>query len=206
EGTAAKLEEVRAALFGPKPDLTAARPAWRRGMLAFSGLILAAAGGIGLWLVGSALPAAVRAAPTRTIAGAALFAVGVLGLSGIWMPELLESIGIREPGAITETLSGLRDAVRSWGTAVAAVAGIVGYVFVATPMFRAREGRLYGAFGLLVFAGVIAGAFLGVALSPELVLARFVWALLVTYLLMCALFESFTYPFVIMFSVPLAIV
>ncbi|RMH23619.1 MAG: efflux RND transporter permease subunit [Planctomycetota bacterium] len=33
-----------------------------------------------------------------------------------------------------------------------------------------------------------------------------VWALAVTYLLMCALFESFLYPIVVMFTVPLAIV
>jgi HAE1 family hydrophobic/amphiphilic exporter-1 len=37
-------------------------------------------------------------------------------------------------------------------------------------------------------------------------MARMIWALLVTYLLMAALFESFLYPFVIMFSVPLAVV
>jgi len=37
-------------------------------------------------------------------------------------------------------------------------------------------------------------------------LSRLVLALLVTYLLMCALFESFLYPFVILFSVPLAMV
>ncbi|MBC8875109.1 MAG: efflux RND transporter permease subunit [Planctomycetes bacterium] len=37
-------------------------------------------------------------------------------------------------------------------------------------------------------------------------LSRFVLALLITYLLMAALFESFVYPFVIMFSVPLATV
>ncbi len=37
-------------------------------------------------------------------------------------------------------------------------------------------------------------------------LSRFFLALLITYLLMAALFESFLYPFVIMFSVPLAMV
>jgi len=37
-------------------------------------------------------------------------------------------------------------------------------------------------------------------------LSRLFLALLVTYLLMAALFESFTYPFVILFSVPLAMV
>jgi HAE1 family hydrophobic/amphiphilic exporter-1 len=37
-------------------------------------------------------------------------------------------------------------------------------------------------------------------------MARMVWALIVTYLLMAALFESFVYPFVIMISVPLAVV
>jgi multidrug efflux pump subunit AcrB len=45
------------------------------------------------------------------------------------------------------------------------------------------------------------------AQSLESVLSsRFVLALIITYLLMAALFESFLYPFVIMFSVPLAAV
>jgi HAE1 family hydrophobic/amphiphilic exporter-1 len=38
----------------------------------------------------------------------------------------------------------------------------------------------------------------------NLVASRLFLALLITYLLMAALFESFTYPFVIMFAVPLA--
>ncbi|GAF69903.1 unnamed protein product, partial [marine sediment metagenome] len=48
------------------------------------------------------------------------------------------------------------------------------------------------------------------AANPDLTLmlfqSRAVLALLITYLLMAALFESFAYPFVIMFSVPLAAV
>ena len=48
------------------------------------------------------------------------------------------------------------------------------------------------------------------ALNPELTLGMFqsraILALLITYLLMAALFESFAYPLVIMFSVPLAAV
>lgn len=64
----------------------------------------------------------------------------------------------------------------------------------------------YGAFGAALLGLTLAGLFLGLALEPQLIMARFVWALLVTYLLMAALFESFLYPFVIMFSVPLAVV
>lgn len=65
---------------------------------------------------------------------------------------------------------------------------------------------LYGSAGALLLGTVLGGLAMGVASRPELGTARAVWALVVTYLLMCALFESFTYPFVIMFSVPLAVV
>ncbi|MEO0717137.1 MAG: efflux RND transporter permease subunit, partial [Planctomycetota bacterium] len=65
---------------------------------------------------------------------------------------------------------------------------------------------IYGAIGAALLAAVLAGLALGVTGQPELVLARFIWALAVTYLLMCALFESFLYPLVIMFTVPLAVV
>jgi hydrophobic/amphiphilic exporter-1 (mainly G- bacteria), HAE1 family len=70
-----------------------------------------------------------------------------------------------------------------------------------------RGGQvLYGAAGCVLLAGIIGGLAALVAARPELLEARFVWALLVTYLLMAALFESFIYPLVIMFTVPLAIV
>lgn len=65
---------------------------------------------------------------------------------------------------------------------------------------------VYGAVGLLLVGGIFLMLFGGLATSPELLTARFVWALAVVYLLMCALFESFLYPLVIMFTVPLAIV
>ncbi len=72
---------------------------------------------------------------------------------------------------------------------------------------RKRSGLMaYGVPGALLIAGVIGLLMLAVGEAPQLATARFIWALLVTYLLMCALFESFIYPFVIMFSVPLALV
>ncbi len=72
---------------------------------------------------------------------------------------------------------------------------------------RARASQfLYGAVGSVMFGLILGGAFLAIALQPQLLSARFVWALLVTFLLMAALFESFLYPLVIMFSVPLAVV
>lgn len=81
---------------------------------------------------------------------------------------------------------------------------------VPAAVCAARVGRglvtLYGAAGCLLCAAVLGALAAGLALSPHLLEARFVWALVVTYLLMAALFESFIYPFVIMFSVPLAIV
>ncbi|MGP1272115.1 MAG: efflux RND transporter permease subunit [Phycisphaerales bacterium] len=88
--------------------------------------------------------------------------------------------------------------------------GAIGILFAGFGFTRAiAAGRAsfgYGGMGALLLLSVIGGSLLLVAGSPELAMARFVWALLVTYLLMCALFESFMYPFVIMFTVPLAVV
>jgi len=84
----------------------------------------------------------------------------------------------------------------------------LGCIAGAACLFRIRRGAevIYGAIGCVLFAGII-GALAGlIASHPELLQARFVWALAVTYLLMAALFESFIYPLVIMFTVPLAVV
>lgn len=99
-----------------------------------------------------------------------------------------------------------------WGMG-AVLAGLIAAVTLAVcvgPIVRStREGNPkvgYGIVGALLMAlilGVMALTFAG---SPQLMTARMVWALMVTYLLMCALFESFLYPFVILFTVPLAIV
>lgn len=71
---------------------------------------------------------------------------------------------------------------------------------------RKRPWYIYGAVGLVLVGGIFLLLFGGLATAPQLLTARFVWALAVVYLLMCALFESFLYPLVIMFTVPLAIV
>ena len=127
EGSAAKLDEVRASLFGTKPDTTQPPSAWQNA-LRFVAYIL-------------------------TVAG---FSVG----------------------------------------------GFVVYRAIKRNDIRAA----YGGPGAILLGVTLAGLFLAVGSQPELITARFVWALLVTYLLMAALFESFLYPFVIMFSVPLAVV
>ncbi len=82
-------------------------------------------------------------------------------------------------------------------------------VFSAVKATRAEAHPtrlLYGAIGFLCLGAILAGLAIGFGTNPQLVTARFIWALVVTYLLMCALFESFVYPFVVMFSVPLAVV
>jgi len=82
---------------------------------------------------------------------------------------------------------------------------VAGFGFIrAISSGRAAFG--YGGVGALILLGCIGVLLFGVATMPQLMLARFIWSLAVTYLLMCALFESFVYPFVIMFSVPLAVV
>ncbi len=133
EGTAAKLDEVRTALFGARPPAAErTMAAWQKGLAGLSGLVVLA-------------------------------------------------------GLIASVVGGFR----------------------AFSRMRAgdRAGTLlYGAVGIAALALILGGAAAGVAFEPQLLTARFVWALLVTFLLMAALFESFLYPLVIMFTVPLATV
>ncbi len=80
---------------------------------------------------------------------------------------------------------------------------------IVTLVVSARRNQpwyAYGAVGLVLLGGIFLLLFGGLATAPQMLTARFVWALAVVYLLMCALFESFLYPLVIMFTVPLAIV
>lgn len=107
----------------------------------------------------------------------------------------------------------VRDRMEWWQRALQVVAlviaGIglaVGAVALSKGVRRRRPDFVIGAAGAAVLAAVLGGVVLGIATNPDLVMARFVWTVVVTYLLMCALFESFLYPFVIMFSVPLGIV
>ncbi|MFK7759179.1 MAG: efflux RND transporter permease subunit [Phycisphaerales bacterium] len=84
-------------------------------------------------------------------------------------------------------------------------------ILIGTPtVLRARKFKNpklpYAIAGVILIASIL-GAIVFTAMgNPQLLTARMVWALLVTYLLMCALFESFLYPLVIIFTVPLAVV
>ncbi len=102
--------------------------------------------------------------------------------------------------------SGLAGAAKVAGIGLAAVGiGFTLFGFVrAVGAGRAAFG--YGGVGALLLLTIIGGVLFVAADSPQLATARFVWALMVTYLLMAALFESFMYPFVIMLTVPLAVV
>jgi len=86
------------------------------------------------------------------------------------------------------------------------LAGLIGGVVVLIRSKANPARGLYGFSGMVLIALLIAGCFLLLGNNPQFLMARLVWALLVTYLLMCALFESFLLPLVIMFSVPLAVV
>lgn len=101
----------------------------------------------------------------------------------------------------------------SWQTVLNVVGILIivgGFVGASVAAFKAVSRRrgdfAYGSLAVVVLGILAGGALLGLAFAPQLLTARFVWALLVTYLLMCALFEDFFYPLVIMFSVPLAMV
>lgn len=86
-------------------------------------------------------------------------------------------------------------------------AGLLGAAFVIARALKRRRFDFFpGAIGLLLLGLVIAGLLTGIATHPQLVMARFGWTLMVSYLLMAALFESFLYPLVIMFSVPFGLV
>ena len=97
--------------------------------------------------------------------------------------------------------------VMQWSAYALAGVGLAGLIFgVARGAARRNAWFIYGGAGAIGLFGAIAAVMLAVAMQPELGTARFVWALAVTYLLMCALFESFVYPLVIMITVPLAVV
>ncbi|MDX9910429.1 MAG: efflux RND transporter permease subunit [Phycisphaerales bacterium] len=93
-----------------------------------------------------------------------------------------------------------------WVVVAFGAAGMVYAVVRAARAKRTSQNMFWGAVGVLLLGAILGLSLVGIANQPNLMLARFVWALLVTYLLMAALFESFLYPLVIMFSVPLAIV
>ncbi len=85
-----------------------------------------------------------------------------------------------------------------WGLAAAVIASALGLVFGVRALVKTA----------LMLGAVIAVGFL--AINPDfglmLIQSRAALAVIIIYLLMAALFESFIYPFVIMFSVPLAAV
>ncbi len=106
----------------------------------------------------------------------------------------------------TRTGGPLADASRIGSILIIGAGAIVALFLFVRGATGKGWGWVYAGTGLLLLTLVIGGFSYGVGTQPQLLLARIVWALLVTYLLMAALFESFVYPFVIMFSVPLAIV
>lgn len=108
-------------------------------------------------------------------------------------------------------LAGWQKALAGMGVVVVLLglgASAIGGVRAASRLRKGdRSGALwYGVVGAAALGLIVGGMLLGIAYEPQLLIARFVWALLVTFLLMAALFESFLYPLVIMFTVPLATV
>lgn len=103
---------------------------------------------------------------------------------------------------------GLGSLVRSSGLIGAAGFLLAGGAVVLVGLLRKKPTRptWYSAIGVGLVVAIVLTLLAAVSMHPVLAGARFIWALAVVYLLMCALFESFVYPFVIMFSVPLALV
>ena len=117
---------------------------------------------------------------------------------------------------VQSALFGKSDGSASFGAASSA-AHYISYTLIGLGFLTAAFGFVraiasgkaafgYGGVGALVLLAAIGFLIFGVAEMPQLMMAKFIWSLVVVYLLMCALFESFVYPFVIMFSVPLAVV
>jgi|CXWL01.1.fsa_nt_gi HAE1 family hydrophobic/amphiphilic exporter-1 len=93
----------------------------------------------------------------------------------------------------------------SVGWSLAVTVALLAALTVTARMFGGkRAAAIAGLFALITFAIVF------LAMNPALFFAlansRAFLALLITYLLMAGLYESFAYPFVIMFSVPPAVV
>jgi len=103
----------------------------------------------------------------------------------------------------SDTTIGRAASLLSVGLVLAGLAG--GIVVLARSGKNIRQG-LYGMAGMILLAMTVGVFLLLLGNNPQFLLARFVWALFVTYLLMCSLFESFLLPLIIMFSVPLAVV
>lgn len=109
------------------------------------------------------------------------------------------------PGATHEPAS-VRRGATGLALLLVGVGGVVGLLVMVRSVRRRRWSLLYGVAGIVLLAGIAATLVYGFGHEPQLVMARSVWAVVVVYLLMCALFESFLYPLVILFTVPLAVV
>ncbi len=111
--------------------------------------------------------------------------------------------------ALIGNFEGVVQRPRLLGLSVALSMGVLGIVALAIVVIArlALGARGAGLTAVVLTVGFICG-FLAANLHLFLAIAesRACLALLITYLLMAALFESFAYPFVIMFSVPLAAV
>lgn len=91
-----------------------------------------------------------------------------------------------------------------WASVAVLSVVVAGLAVVAGAVLGRRRGLVFGLLGMAALAAVVLG--MNPTLSAGVLQSRILLALIVTYLLMAALFESFVYPFVIMFTVPLATV
>lgn len=144
--------------------------------------------------------------------------VAPLSLAGVIDPSMrvrLEGSAAKLSEVQAALLGGARrTGPREWwqrtldgAAVVVGVAGLAVALFAVVRGLRRRRGdTAIGAIAIILLAAVLAGLLAGIAYRPDLVMARFGWTIMITYLLMAALFESFLYPLVIMFSVPFGLV
>jgi HAE1 family hydrophobic/amphiphilic exporter-1 len=141
--------------------------------------------------------------------------IGALRAAGIITPDVIVSMEgnadklVQTRHALLGNYTGLFNKPRLaglspvWSLAILGAVGVLVGVIIGL-LASARWGLIIGGIGIaLPFILALA---LNPALALELIQSRGLLAMLVTYLLMAALFESFIYPLVIMLSVPLAVV
>ncbi len=91
-----------------------------------------------------------------------------------------------------------------WASVTLLMAAVVAAAIALGFVVGRRRAIVFGMLGMAAVIAVVLG--LNPLLSVGVLQSRMLLALIVTYLLMSALFESFVYPFIIMFTVPLATV
>ncbi len=140
--------------------------------------------------------------------------IGPLRASGTVPPSVITSLAgtasklTQTRHALIGDFAGLATQPRLFGMSAASSMGLLFVsALTAASIVSLLRGRRYGFWTAILATGVVAVVVLVLnpRLGPAIIQSRLFLALLVNFLLMAGLFESFAYPLIIMFSVPPAI-